>query len=94
MSTGGSIGSSSESSGYRLGSGGLFRCGLPDFGQELAEVLIRCRKEIATTQFDTHRLLEQLGRGETAFFDRPVEIFGEVDLHPWHTPNHTHLRQR
>ena len=85
------IGSSRQSTGNCLGPGGLLWRGLPDFIYERAQVGIGGLEEFLPSEFDPDRLLQKPGRGETAFFDRSIEIVGEVHLHSRHTPKYTHL---
>lgn len=61
-------------------------------GEKLTEVLIRGLQKLSTSQLNPDRLLEKLRGGQVGVLYGPIEFFGEVDLHPWHTPKHTHLR--
>jgi hypothetical protein len=64
---------------------------LADLVEELTEILVGGFEEFLPSEFNADRFLQQLGRGKTAILHCSIEIFGEVDLHPWHTPKHTHL---
>lgn len=93
-SAGDLIGSPDQPPGDCPGPGCLLGCGLPHLIEELAQVLIGRLDELSASQLDADCCLQELRRSESTFFDRPIEIIGKVDLHPWHTPKHTHCPRR
>ena len=92
-SAGNVIGATGKPTGDRPSPQGFLGAGLPDILQELTQVLVGGLQELLTAEFDPDRFLQQLGGGESAFLDRSMEILGEIHLHPWHTPKHTHLQR-
>jgi hypothetical protein len=59
-----------------VGTRGLLGIGLPDLIEELIQVLIGRLDKLSASQLDTDSFLQELGRGETAFFDLSVQVIG------------------
>jgi hypothetical protein len=75
------------------GAGALAGRWRADLSGQLRNVHLAGGQQLTAPDLGLDRLLQQLGSRQMLFLYLLVEIVGQIDLHPRHTPKYTHLKR-